>query len=442
MKMKKKYVLVGVVAIVAATQMFTACSSEEFDSQSVEQPVQGNTISLTSAMQGATRAVSDPQTTQLNTAVKVGVFGISSDAPIANGNNNPYSVEANGDLTAATEMVWPAEGSVSLYAYAPYQEGWTYNNDHVFTVATNQTTDAGYLASDLVYGTPTTNPVAQTEDAIALNFKHKLAKLNITIQKTEGAELDLAGGTVTINNTKVATTFNPSTGNVGEAAGDVADIAVVSALGTATTACAIIVPQQVAAGTQLVTIVADGKQLLAKLGTATTFVGGKSYNFTVKVGKVTDPVTEVTLVLGSTGIASWDDEDLGSTTGDEPTVEPLTATFGTPGNNATYEAPTYTWTGSTSNLMTVFEFANGELANYSKLTFTFSNLVDGPVRMGYYVGSTFTEFGNGYYSAGTKTVNLTALGIDLSTVTKISFGGRSNAGSCDILASDVILSKE
>ncbi|MBO6143998.1 MAG: fimbrillin family protein [Prevotella sp.] len=440
--MKKKYVLVGVVAIVAATQMFTACSSEEFDSQSVEQPVQGNTISLTSAMQGATRAVSDPQTTQLNTAVKVGVFGISSDAPIANGNNNPYSVEANGDLTAATEMVWPAEGSVSLYAYAPYQEGWTYNNDHVFTVATNQTTDAGYLASDLVYGTPTTNPVAQTEDAIALNFKHKLAKLNITIQKTEGAELDLAGGTVTINNTKVATTFNPSTGNVGEAAGDVADIAVVSALGTATTACAIIVPQQVAAGTQLVTIVADGKQLLAKLGTATTFVGGKSYNFTVKVGKVTDPVTEVTLVLGSTGIASWDDEDLGSTTGDEPTVEPLTATFGTPGNNATYEAPTYTWTGSTSNLMTVFEFANGELANYSKLTFTFSNLVDGPVRMGYYVGSTFTEFGNGYYSAGTKTVNLTALGIDLSTVTKISFGGRSNAGSCDILASDVILSKE
>lgn len=120
----------------------------------------------------------------------------------------------------------------------------------------------------------------------------------------------------------------------------------------------------------------------------------------------------------------------------------LTATFGTPGSNASYAAPTYTWTGSTSNLMTVFEFANGELANYKTLTFTFSNLVDGPVRMGYYVGSAFTEFGNGFYSAGTKTVDLTTLGIDLSTVTKIAFGGRSNAGSCDIKASDVILSKE
>ncbi|MBO6216930.1 MAG: hypothetical protein J6N73_04700, partial [Prevotella sp.] len=123
-------------------------------------------------------------------------------------------------------------------------------------------------------------------------------------------------------------------------------------------------------------------------------------------------------------------------------VDPyLYATFGTPASNATYNAPTYTWTGSTSNLMTVFEFANGELANYETLTFTFSNLVDGPVRMGYYVGTAFTEFGNGYYSAGKKTVDLTALGIDLSTVTKIAFGGRSNAGSCDILASDVYLTK-
>ena len=117
----------------------------------------------------------------------------------------------------------------------------------------------------------------------------------------------------------------------------------------------------------------------------------------------------------------------------------LYATFGTPASNASYNAPTYTWTGSTSNLMTVFEFANGELANYGKLVFTFSNLVDGPVRMGYYVGSTFTEFGSGYYNAGKKEVDLTALGIDLSTVTKIAFGGRSNAGSCDILASDVFL---
>lgn len=117
----------------------------------------------------------------------------------------------------------------------------------------------------------------------------------------------------------------------------------------------------------------------------------------------------------------------------------LQAIFGPPGGNATYTS-TYSWTGSTSNLMDVFTFSAGELANYTTLTFTFSNLVGGPVRMGYYVGSSFTEFGSGYYSAGKKTVELNTLGIDLSTVTKISFGGRSNAGSCVIKPSDVILS--
>lgn len=426
------------VAAIATVPMMMSCSSNETDEQSFSQPAKANVISLTSQL-NTTRSTSDPQSTQLSTNVTVGAFGVCGTTLVTNGNNNQYAVEANGNLTATTEMVWPATGDVNIYAYAPYQSGWAYNTDNAFTVATDQSTDAGYLASDLVYGTPATNPVAQTESAIALNFTHKLAKLNITIQKADNSEIDLTEGSVTIMNTKVATTFNPSTGIVGDATGDVADIKAVSALGTATTVCAVIVPQEVAAGTQLVKIVADGKQLLAKLATATTFVGGKSYNFTVNVGNTTEPVTEVTLKLGSTSIAEWGNEDMGSADADDK----LYATFGTPGGNASYDANsfTYTWTGSTNNLMTVFEFANGELADYTTLKFTFSSLVDGPVRAGYYVGSSFTEFGNGYYSAGTKTVDLTALGIDLSTVTKIAFGGRSNAGSCVIKASEMYLTK-
>ena len=142
---------------------------------------------------------------------------------------------------------------------------------------------------------------------------------------------------------------------------------------------------------------------------------------------------------GSVDIVATDVYLEGITSGGENT---LTATFGKPGGNATYEAPTYTWTASSNNLMTVFEFSNGELKNYTTLKFTISNLSEGAsVRMGYYVGSAFTEFGKGYYSNGTKEVDLTALGVDLSTVTKISFGGRNASGSVDIKAADVILSK-
>ena len=119
------------------------------------------------------------------------------------------------------------------------------------------------------------------------------------------------------------------------------------------------------------------------------------------------------------------------------------ATFGTPASNATYEAPTYSWTGSTSNLMPVFDFANGELANYTTLTFKFTNISENSsVRIGYYVGNTWTQIGGSYYTAGTKTIDLTALDVDLSTVTRISFGGSSSTGTVDILASDFVLTKE
>ena len=47
----------------------------------------------------------------------------------------------------------------------------------------------------------------------------------------------------------------------------------------------------------------------------------------------------------------------------------LDATFGTPAGNGSWDANTntYTWTGSTNNLMTIFSFSNGDLAKYSKI---------------------------------------------------------------------------
>ena len=122
----------------------------------------------------------------------------------------------------------------------------------------------------------------------------------------------------------------------------------------------------------------------------------------------------------------------------------LYATFGTPASSASYSGTTYTWSANNNNLMTVFEFSNGELAKYSTLKFTIGSLTGGMVRMGYYVGETFTEFGQGFGSSGEKSVDLTALNIDRSTVTKIAFGGRtfsegSSSGSCTIDASSVYL---
>lgn len=429
------------IAALTGTMMMTACSSDEMSDNGNAQ--ESGSIYLTSRV-AQTRSLTELQTNALNTATKVGAFGISGSAAVTNGTNNQYNVTSTGELEAvANDMKWPSDptAKVDIFAYAPYQSSWAANSANSFSVSTDQSTDAGYLTSDLLYASSTN--LSKTSSAVVLNFSHKLARINVTLTKGESCTFDLSKSNVSIGGTKIGTTLNPSTGEVGAASGDAMDIKIaneVDITASGVTTYGVVVPQEMAVGTQFVKIVADGKLLSANLSSAVTLEAGKAYNFNAEIGAS----TEVTLTLGSVTLTDWGTgSDL--QTGEIEEVEPepitLTATFGTPGSNASYSAPTYTWTAGNSNLMTVFEFANGELANYHTLKFTISNLSEGAgVRMGYYVGNDFTEFGNGYYSEGEKTVDLTALGIDLSTITKISFGGKSGSGgSCDILANDVIL---
>ena len=133
------------------------------------------------------------------------------------------------------------------------------------------------------------------------------------------------------------------------------------------------------------------------------------------------------------------------------------ASFGTPGGNATYTESTsyYSWTQSNNNLMQIFSFSNGELANYTQLKLTFS-ANDGNVRVNFVYGSgdsdnvTYNGTSEGGYfgSAGTKTITMSGLSSVLSgkdktlaDVTTIRFGGdqSSGTGHCTIKWSDVYL---
>lgn len=418
----------------AVAMGLAACSQNE--AEDIAPINKSNVISLTSSME-TMRAASELQTNALSTSVKVGAFGVSGSATITNGNNNQYTVGTTGNLTATNEMAWPSDASakVNIYAYAPYQSNWTYNSANAFSVQTDQSSDANYLASDLLYAKATDK--TQTTEAIALNFAHKLSRINVKIEKGSEATVSLENAVISIMGTKTSTTLNPSTGAIGEASGSASEIKVATLSSDATaTVYGIVIPQTLTAGENFVKIKTSTKTLVAKLSADATIESGKSYNYTATIGAG----TSVVLTLGSVTLDNWTTgTDLGTSETEDYVPEPIYASFGTPGSNASYAAPTYTWTGSTSNLMNIFTFANGELADYKTLQYTFSDLVDGPVRIGYYVGSSFTEIGNGLYSASMKTVDLTSLGIDLSTVTAIAFGGRSNAGSCKIVADDVVL---
>lgn len=109
----------------------------------------------------------------------------------------------------------------------------------------------------------------------------------------------------------------------------------------------------------------------------------------------------------------------------------LYPTYGTPASNGSWDAEnkTYSWTGNTSNLMTVFQFPNGELADYTSLHLNISTT--GP-RVCFMKGSSALAtivFG----SAGEKNIVLSqhesTKNLDLSQVTHISFGGNTGSGS-------------
>lgn len=322
----KKKLISGLAALVSLSAVFTACSSD----LDVQNPVQqgSRTIRLTSQVQG-TRSIGDPQGANLTVNTEVGVFG--TDGTTALNSNEKYTVNASNGLDVVTTdnaMTWPTDDatSVTVYAYAPYQNGWTVDgSNNAFSVNEDQTSNANYLVSDLVWATASKTHSAATDDKIPLSFSHSLTKVNITISKAAGSNVNLAGATVYITNTVTSATVNAQTGVATASTGtNPITVATISSDLTAgdanstTTACAVIIPQTLAANTAFIKIVTTetngSKTLIAKLGAATTFAANTSYDLSISVGSVSEgTTTEVTLKLGSSAVSEWNSHvDLGN----------------------------------------------------------------------------------------------------------------------------------
>lgn len=255
---------------------FTSCTNDELE----QKPLDGRTpINLTSSV--ATRSISQNiQDTQIANGVQVGVFAMTEAGAIDNGDNNVLTADGTGGFSGTT-MYFPEEGDVSIYAYAPYNSNWngqlSANNE--FTVQTDQSSDANYCASDLMIGVPSTgNPISSTTEAVQLNFKHKLTKLNINFNVGQSG-VDLKGATVKVKNVKTTATVNIETGTVTESASPApADItaAVFDAEATTFTASVIFVPQTITTNVAFVEVTTTSAGVFtAPLSQDVTFEGVK-----------------------------------------------------------------------------------------------------------------------------------------------------------------------
>jgi len=297
---------VFVMGMAAAALVMTACSNDETDNWNGE-------IRLTSGLevQQETRGVSTGlQGTQIADGIHVGFFineAVSSGATTTYTQNMDYTANGRGSFSG-TAVYYPQSGNgVNIYAYAPWQTGLALDGNYAFSVQTDQSLDAGYLASDLLWGQPmkestatpgtytTANPVARTKNNVSVTFKHLLSKIQVTLTPDAASGLtadDFKGATLQILQVLPGTTLTLANGSISPASGNKTDITAAT-YGTGTTptltAAAIVVPQTIAKGEQFLKVhLATGGELYYTLPSGDsdadlTLESGKIYTYDITV---------------------------------------------------------------------------------------------------------------------------------------------------------------
>lgn len=224
----------------------SACTSEI-----EEYFVQDGSIRLTSKISSTSRVTDQSlQSTEIVEGQQVGVTITEAESVHE---NVAWLVGKNGSLTNTGANVYWGTTDATITAYHPYCADWTGSN-HTFSVNTDQSTDEGYLNSDLLWAKTTASP---TNNPVALKFTHKLSKINVTLIN-DGNE-DMSNATISICGTNISTGFNPETGELYAVTESIADIKASVTTESAYTASAIIVPQTMEQGTKFIKITLGDK---------------------------------------------------------------------------------------------------------------------------------------------------------------------------------------
>ncbi len=289
----------------AAVAMTLAACNSEIDDLNVE-------IRLKSGLdvqQTDTRAATTIQSDKFDSNEKIDVYisenttGTATTTYGTNGQPLVYTTGENGAMSTTTQQYFPTSGN-GVNIYAVYPSGTSIASGNTFTIKEDQSTDANYKASDLMYGAPKGNAtVARQKSAVSINFKHLLSKVTVVLKSGNGSP-SLDGAVVKLKSVKPSTTLTASIsgGSVSEASGNTKDITVMTAATNALSGSAVIVPQTLSTGFIEVTLKNGG--VLTSTGlknggsdlTNVVLEAGKAYTYTITVNltglSVTSSITD------------------------------------------------------------------------------------------------------------------------------------------------------
>lgn len=273
--MKKNMIFAAIAALA-----LTACSNDD------EIKVGGdNAILLTSSLNVAeTRAATDIQTSAFDAGETVDVY-ITENEPGTNETHYNQPILATTKTGGALDLqdgpyYYPTSGNgVNIYALYPA----TAATGELFTIKEDQSTDANYKASDLMYGKPVANPVSPGANAVDIKFSHLLSKVTINLKPGENVT-SLDGAKVELIGVQPSTTLTAGINghSITDASGTAIPITVITATETVTSGSAIIVPQTLPEMFLQVTL--GGATLTGKLSTgAPTLTAGNAYTYDITV---------------------------------------------------------------------------------------------------------------------------------------------------------------
>ena len=309
----------------------TSCSNdvEELDTAT------DTAIVLTATIENETRAAEGLQES-FTAGDEVGVYiAKEKDGTTAYlAENKLFKVKSNGKLEASdgTRYIYPdASYETRIYAYKPYSGNGVVNN--VFSVAADQTTEANYIASDVLWGEPKNgNPVTR-ESAIDLEFEHRCAKLVVNLTVADG--LNLKGGTLCTSEVVTGMKLSDIASGTFLATTDKGKITFGNLTDAATqTHVAVLVPQNVPTGTELVRITladASARPLAMRLPSQLSLEAGKKcvLNVTARRSGLELDNTKITPWTSSEQydgeVSRYKKLDLSTLTADTRIIENVTA---------------------------------------------------------------------------------------------------------------------
>lgn len=224
--------------------------------------------------------------------VKVYLNGTSTSSDYTVGvPNGSHVSELSGGL-----LYYPPTGAINLFAVYPS----TSSASH--TVAYDQTSDANYKASDLMYAKAAVDQESKSSPQ-NLTFSHQLVKLKLNIIKGAGIT---SVTEVKMNNVKRTVSVSPSISSAGigsatstgDANGD--NILIFSGTNTSSSAQSYtcVFPAQAWSNTNFISVTADTKTVTYKLDRA-SWTPGSEYELTLNVNAV---ALETTI-----SITGWND---------------------------------------------------------------------------------------------------------------------------------------